>query len=212
MKKILVLIVIVLLSIPTVLGTSSFFNGKEKHIVEENLLDDYGPLVDISVTMEIKTIRLLEKEEPTGLIKGLSDMVFLKKLLFRETFLDNNPSFYVKVFINEEEFTSNIWSNTKYVYNPDWNATLNVPDEEELVNIKIQLLDSANNNTFCDISPDEGELDESRDVEIVYNIKTGHWTGDDEPEDYSGYGRLSGTDDGTIYENDLDLAQYMKMI
>jgi len=154
--------------------------------------------------VEIKTIRILEKEEPSDPFKGLSNIFFLNKLLFRDTILDNNPSFYVKVSINEEEFTSNIWSNTKYVYNPNWNATLNVPDDEEEVNIKIQLFDSANNDISFDISPDEGESEEGRNVEIVYNIKTGHWTGDDESEDYSGYGRLSGTDDGTIYEKDFD--------
>ena len=197
MNKILVIIIIATLSIPTVLGTSPFFNGKENYTNEVNLVDDYDPFVDITVTVEIKTIRLLEKEES-------SDIFPIKNQLFRDTFLDNSPSFYVKVSINEEDFTSNIWSDTKYVYTPDWNVTLNVPDDEELVNIKIQLLDSENNNAYCDISPDDGESEEGRNVEILYDIKTGHWILDDELEDYSGYGRLSGTDDGTIYENDFD--------
>ncbi len=165
---------------------------------------DFDPLVDITITVEIKAIRYLEKEEPADPFKGLFKTFFLKELLFRETGLQENPSFYVQVYINEEKYTSNIWSNTKYVYNSDWTATLNVPDEEEFVDIKIQLLDSANKNVFCDISPDEGSLHEGRDAEIIYSIKTGHWTGDDALEDDSGYGRLSGTDDGTIYENDND--------
>jgi len=52
----------------------------------------------------------------------------------------------------------------------------------------------------CDIS---GDADD-RDAELIYSIKTGHWIGDDELSDPSGYGRLSGCDDGTIYENDRD--------
>jgi len=167
------------------------------------ILDDYDPLVDIRVTVQIKAIRLLEKEEPSYPINELSNILLSKKVIGK-IILDDNPSYYVKIYINQEEFTSIIWSDTKYVYNPDWSVTLNVPDDEEYVDIKIQLLDSANNDLFCDISPDLGEEDDGRDVEIIYNIKTGHWTGDDELMDDSGYGRLSGTDDGTIYENDND--------
>ena len=196
MKKIFVILVIFSFSIPSVLGTSSFFNNKLNSISDLNQFDDYDPFVDIIVTVEIKTIRLLEKEDT-------SDIILMNKPFFREILFDYNPSFYVKISINEEEFTSNIWNNQKYIYDPNWNATLNVPDEEELVNIKIELLDS-NNNVFCDISPDEGETEEGRNVEIIYDIKTGHWILDDEHEDNSGYGRLSGTDDGTIYENDFD--------
>jgi len=105
MKKILVIIAILSLSIPTVLGTSSFFNGKENQTVEVNLFDDYDPLVDISVTLEIKKIRSLEKRDtqiPT--IEKIDDF--------------GNPDFYVKVFINDEEFVSPIWHDTKYVYDP----------------------------------------------------------------------------------------------
>jgi len=165
---------------------------------------DFDPLVDITVTVEIKAIRYLEKEEPADPFKALFKTFLSNILLIKETTLEDNPSFKVIVYINEKEYTSNIWSNTKYVYNPDWSATLNVPDDDEFVNIKIKLLDSANKNVFCDISPDEGSLNEGRDAEIIYNIKTGHWTGDDSLEDCSGYGRLSGTDDGTIYKNDND--------
>ena len=60
MNKILVILAILSLSFPTVLGTTSFLNGKEKHTVDMNLLDDYDPLVDISVTLEIKKIRSFE--------------------------------------------------------------------------------------------------------------------------------------------------------
>ncbi len=165
---------------------------------------DYDPYVDINVTVEIKAIRFLEKKEPAHLGKGLIKTFLSSFSLLKQTFIEQHPSFYVKVYINQEEYTSTIWVDTKYVYTPNWKATLNVPDDEELVDIKIQLLDSANHDVFCDISPDKGSSDDGRDAEITYSIKTGHWTGDDALEDKSGYGRLSGTDDGTIYENDND--------
>ena len=104
-----------------------------------------------------------------------------------------------------------MWENTKIVTNPEWAVTLNVPNEEEFVDIKIQLWDwNPGVNKICDISGDsEGYLD-SFDVELTYSIKTGHWWEDDyayyEPAmfDPSGYGRLNGCDDNSIYENDRD--------
>lgn len=168
------------------------------------LIEDLDPLVDLSVTVEISAIRYLEEE-----LSSLSDESSIKfavlrnliNMLFKPNIADDeNPHFYVKVFINDEEFTSGIWPDSKYVY-ATWSATFNVPDEQEFVNIKIQLWDSQNGtNTACDISGDAGDYD----VDLIYSIKTGAWTGDDSLGDPSGYGRLCGTDDGTIYEQDND--------
>ena len=67
-------------------------------------------------------------------------------------------------------------------------------------------------NKLCDISTlyfDDNYRD-SYDVELLYSIKTGHWWGDDSlsstswSSDDSGYGRLNGCDDGSIYNNDRD--------
>jgi hypothetical protein len=60
------------------------------------------------------------------------------------------------------------------------------------------------------ISPFNYNLPDTYEVNLVYSIKTGYWTGDDycsnEPSDFdlSGYGRLNGCDDGTYYQNDRD--------
>jgi len=151
--------------------------------------DDFDPLVDLAVTVEIQKIRSLEK---------VDRQVFTREYIDS----DSDPDFYLKVFINNEEFTSDIWEDTKYIYNPDWSANLNVPDDEEFVNIRIQLWDwSSDYDRLCDISGSD-----DYDVELVYSLKTGHWTGDDDStgNDPSGYGRLNGCDDGTIYKRDLD--------
>jgi hypothetical protein len=155
---------------------------------------DFDPLVDISVTVTINKIRAFDK---------------LDAQLLRREYIDrdSDPDFFLKVIINGNEFTSPVWPNTKYIYDPQWSATLNVPDDVELVNIVIQLWDANESGApdkLCDISPDTGSLPDSADVELTYSIKTGHWTGDDSPGDPSGYGRLNGCDDGSIYSHEHD--------
>jgi hypothetical protein len=157
--------------------------------------DDYDPLVDVEVSVTIHSIRSLEKHD---------------KHLHKREYIDlaSAPDFFVKIFINGQEFTSDTWQNTKYLYDIDWTVTLNVPDDEEIVEISIQLWDApdglSNSPRLCDISPDTGITDDSYDVEIMYSILDGHWSGDDSLTDDSGYGRLNGCDDGTIYIHDRD--------
>ena len=161
---------------------------------------DYDPLVDISLTFQLLKIRSLEKND--------------NHLNFKE-YIDkySQPDFFVKVFINEEEFQSDIWRNTRYVYDPNWSVTVDVPDDVELVNITIQLWDwNLGFNQICDISSDPSFFTDSYDVELVYSIKYGLWWGDDHKEnngdpigtDLSGYGRLNGCDDGSIYQHERD--------
>jgi len=161
-------------------------------IAENNDLD---PLVDLTITVTIDKIRSLEKDDPQVHAKEVIDQ-------------GNNPDFYVKIFIDDQEFTSDTFWNTKYVYEPDLSFTYNIDDSQETVDVVLQLWDAADSNQqedrLCDISPDTGSSDDAYDVELTYNVKTGHWTGDDQLEDASGYGRLNGCDDGTIYETDRD--------
>ena len=166
--------------------------------VEEPLDSDLDPLVDIHVTFELLKLRSLEKYD--------------NHLNFRE-YIDrySYPDFYLKVWINDQMFQSPIWRNTRYIYDPDWKVTANVPDDEEWVNITIQLWDSnIGRDQKCDISGYEEGGKDSYDVNLFYNVKSGHWMGDDYAEEYtlnadpSGYGRLNGCDDGSIYQHDYD--------
>lgn len=164
------------------------------------MLNDYDPLVNIVLTFELLKIRSLEKYD--------------NHLLFRE-YIDrySYPDFYVKVFVNDIEFRSKVWRNSRYIYDPDWSFTVDVPDDEELVNITIQLWDwEPGIDKLCDISPDTSLFSDSYDVELKYSIRYGCWWGDDHLEnnndpigsDYSGYGRLNGCDDGSIYQHERD--------
>jgi hypothetical protein len=178
MKKLYIISIIATMLVSTnmLLTTSS---------VSKGTLEDFDPLVDISVTVDIKTIRYLAIDDLQTYPKNGGDVT---------------PNFYVKVFINEEEFTSPVWNNTKYVYNPQWNATLNVPDDVENVSITIQLWSDETQDVPYDLSADPNGYN----VTLTYSIKTGYWTGGDSRGDASGYGRLCGCDDGTIYGNNRD--------
>ena len=152
-------------------------------------IEDIDPLVDLEVTVTIKEIRALDRID-----------------------LLSNPDFFVKVFVNDEEFVSDVWYNQKYVTDEWSTGPIDVPDDVEFVDIKIQLWDkNPFRNKLCDISQNVGERSlGKRDVDLIYSLKTGHWRGEDfiTPEpiyfDPSGYGRLNGCDDNSIYENDRD--------
>jgi hypothetical protein len=173
--------------------------------------EDFDPLVDVSVTVEVQVIRFLEVAVPDLFSRSIHHGLFrgIVTDLIKPCGDTEFPDFYVKVFINEVEFTSDVWRNMDYIYDPQWSITLDVPDTEEFVDVRIQLWDALDgDNTegiLCDISGDSGGADDGYDVELVYSIKTGHWDGDDAlTDDPSGYGRLCGCDDGTIYEEDRD--------
>ena len=154
--------------------------------VKPSYLSDFDPLTDVEVTVEIQKIRAFDKDDLQVRVEEYID-------------LNSDPDFYVKIIINDQEFTSDIWHDTKYIYEPQFSATLDVPDDEEFVTVKIQLWDwNDNGDALCDIG------DENNDVELTYSIKMGHWTGDDQLEDPSGYGRLNGCDDGSIHIRELD--------
>jgi hypothetical protein len=178
-----VIVVMLIIGLTTTTTVAAFKTEKI-----ESSFDDIDPLVDLIVTVEIKQIRSFDKIDRFS-----------------------KPDFFVKIFINDAEFVSCVWHNMEFIYDPQWSATCNVPDDEEFVDITIQLWDwNAGMNKLCDISSDyEGHTD-SFDVELIYDLKTGNWFGDDytsdEPTelDPSGYGRLNGCDDGSIYQQDRD--------
>ena len=148
-----------------------------------SIQDDIDPLVDLAVTVTIKEIRALDKIDLIG-----------------------DPDFYVKVIINGVEHTSPVWHNQKYVES-NWSVTQDVPDDKEFVNITIQLYDrNLGGNKLCDISPNYpgNSYKEDYEADLMYSLKSGHWTGDDYMGDPSGYGRLNGCDDNSIYQNDRD--------
>jgi hypothetical protein len=151
------------------------------------LMEDYDPLVEqIVVTVAIQEIRALDTMD-----------------------LLSDPDFYVKVSINDNTFKSPVWREMKYVEEPNWAASCEVPKDTEFVDIVIELWDKnpLSRGQLCDISPESYGLlpKQSYTAELTYSIATGLWSGDDSTLwDLSGYGRLNGCDDNSIYTNDRD--------
>ena len=153
------------------------------------IAQDFDPLVDIHVKFVINSIRALDK------IDILSE-----------------ADFYVKVEINDNEFISPVWSNKDILNDLNWTIDCDVPDDIENVNITIQLWDQNNfKDRLCDISEKSNIFSQGYDVHLIYNIKTGHWSGDDHLFDSSGYGRLSGCNDKSYYKNQRDCEIYFSI-
>jgi hypothetical protein len=87
---------------------------------QTSYLSDLDPLVDVEVTVEIQKIRAFDKYD---------------QQVHSEEYIDLNsdPDFYIEIIINDQEFKSDIWHDTKYIYDPQFSATLDVPDDEEFV-------------------------------------------------------------------------------
>ena len=200
-QRVLCLTLVCILLISMNVSAIQIEKNKEQIEIEDNLdplenclvissTQDEGnidPLVDLEVTFTIKEIRALDKIDFIG-----------------------KPDFYVKVFINDEVRQSPTWRNQKYV-NESWSTTVDVDDYEQNVSIKIQLWDKfILRDQLCDLSENNEYFRHKHDIELIYNLKTGHWRGDDYIYPYlawadpSGYGRLNGCDDNSIYQRDRD--------
>jgi hypothetical protein len=184
MKKHVILSCTFLLLAPLVVPTSALLLPTRQSTPLNPLAEDFDPLDEhIMVTVTINEIRALKTID-----------------------ILSNPDFYVKVTINDKEFISDVWPDMKYVENPNWTTSAEVPKDTEFVSVGIALWDkNTMTSHVCDISPDKGwGYTQRRTVELTYSIATGVWWGDDYLGDPSGYGRLSGIDDNSIYQQDRD--------
>ncbi len=154
---------------------------------------------------------------PTDLIEEDAEITITIKEIRAFDTIDSagKPSFYVKIFVNGMKYTSEVWRQQDHI-KPNWQLTCAVPDNQEWVDIRIQLWDrNPGRDTLCDLSRNYyGTRIDDKDIELFYSIKTGHWDGEDyiyhDPilADRSGYGRLNGCDDNSVYQNDRDCELY----
>ncbi len=100
------------------------------------------------------------------------------------------PDFYVKTIIAGTTDQSPIWYNDYNVLE-DWSTTVDVPDDDETVPLTIELWDEdGTSDQLCDISTI------GQTCNIVYNLESGTWAGDDSLADIDFIGRTSGEVDG----------------
>ena len=143
--------------------------------------DDLDPLVDLQLTIDILYIRGLES-----------------------FFLQYPPDFFIKLWVNGIRYDSPVWEDMVHVYHP-WNITLDIPDTNPIVSLSVELWDNHDGApVICDLSKVENAGNNGYAVTILYDVKTGHWGGDDALFDASGYGRFNGCDDGSIYSCEYD--------
>jgi hypothetical protein len=186
MKKILTIICFLVFFLNLIIISAANIDANKE--VNPLAFEDFDPLVDIEITIDILEIRALDKID-----------------------LFSDPDFFIKVIINDEEFTSDVFFDKKYLYDC-FSVTKDVPDDEEFVKITIQLWDyNPLRNKLCDISERKNTGKTGYDLTVFYNIKTGRWSGDDYIGDSSGYGRGNGCGDGSIYKNELDCEIYFNI-
>jgi hypothetical protein len=94
------------------------------------------------------------------------------------------------------------------LYNINWSVSLDIDDFSAFVPIRLELVDTRT-GCLCDISPADANDKDPFGIDLIYDIRTGWWTGEDKTglSDTSGYGRANGCDDGSYYkdENDCEL-------
>jgi hypothetical protein len=183
-----------------ILPTSAIAKQIQPDAIQKQCIETYDPLIKHTVFTPLAFTDFDPLNANITVTVTIDEIRALKTIDFL-----SKPDFYVKVRINDQTFISDVWQNMQYVENPNWSASCQVPKDKEFVNISIELWDK---NTYvdrlCDISPDEGNFTQCRTAELTYSIATGIWWGDDYLGDPSGYGRLSGIDDHSIYEQDRD--------
>ena len=167
------LLVVACLLISSIYVYSEFFNKEEETVEEEPedaVVDDrISPLADQVVSLEINRIRKKGMEEKVRKI-GNS--------------WKNKPSFHYAAYLNDIEWSSgniNAW-DTGYV---DWEIFRLIENETEECDIEIKIVE-----TKKKLFSSSDEVIES--LQIVYDFKTGHWTGDDFLYDTDGYGHFNG--------------------
>jgi hypothetical protein len=153
------------------------------------IIIDYDPLIDLNLSLTVSTIRALDT------IDILSE-----------------PDFYLKVTINKNTYISDIWYDTTVVSNP-WAITTDIPDNHPTINISIELWDwNPIKHIQCDIGPEINSGADGRSLEIIYDLRTGRWHGNDNIlGDSSGYGRANGCDDASFYKNEYDCELYFNI-
>jgi len=103
----------------------------------------------------------------------------------------SGPDFYVKTTIAGNTNQSSNWTDDYNVLD-DWSATVNVPDNNETVEITIELWEEDGvTDTLCDIGTN------GKKCNITYNLENATWWGDDHVLDTDFIGRTCGEVDGS---------------
>jgi len=110
-----------------------------------------------------------------------------------------NHSFLIKINSTYTTSESSFVIHNRYNYS-NFSVALD-PCGYRYLDITFEVYEIEDEEYFsCDIDRDKG----IGFAEITYDSYKGHWSGDDEIKDESGYGRLNGCDDGSFYDFERD--------
>jgi PKD repeat protein len=181
---------------------------------DDGFLDgyDWDPLVDLKVTVEVNQINQLTKVDDDNVATPWVD--------------ESKADFYFRVKINDsQKYKSGTYWNQDPIY-PSWSGTYDIPDNEEIVKVEIQVRDD-DAGDWVSPEPDEvwvvnvpapwgpcpGSPYTNYDGELAtaYSLK-GEWCGYDWVGDPDGYGHVSAGGDAdweaemwfNIKQNDYD--------
>lgn len=113
-----------------------------------------------------------------------------------------NHTFIVRLYSDDISSVAEFEFTGRY-YSSNVSLLLNSSSERYWA-IFFEVYEIINETRFpCDLTEEDG-IDAG---EITFDTYTGHWTGDDNLKDASGYGRLNGCDDGShdSFERDFEL-------
>ena len=137
-----------------------------------------------------------------------TEIVLVTFELFRylEENLEENAEFWIECEVDSQIYQSPLSVSSQNGNPINWTITLDSFSNSDLINLTISLYKSLDGiDVLCDLSGYDSY--ESNSIHLSYYFDVGWWDGDDHLKDSSGYGRLNGCDDGSIYthENDAEL-------
>lgn len=146
--------------------------------------DRISPLADQVVSLEVNRIRK----------KGLEELLRKRGNSWKDT-----PTYHYVAFLYDAEFNSgpiNKW-DTGYV---NWEIFRDVENETQQCEVKLKIVETKK-KLFSTVN------EEIEGLELIFDFKSGRWSGDDSFNDNDGYGHYNGENYEiwfNIYQQDLD--------
>jgi hypothetical protein len=139
-----------------------------------------------------------------GIDAGNDDLivVFVKRV--RSLNMENNK-IYFKIYIDGENsiFWEEYYEGMDIYF--EWPTAWRGVNSTGKITIQIELWEKGILDKPLDISKNEGEYLYGKSLNLLFDVESGEWEGDDFLNDTNGYGHASGYEDGNYEENDYEI-------
>ena len=187
-KKLILVVVLIALAIPVGISNELYTDS------------------NISPTFEYSTADRLNKVAVGSIPDEVTVVIDINRLRAM-TVAGGNPEFYLRVTVAGENAIQydEVFEGTDIYFEwPVANLTIPFDEGDSSVPIQIEVWEK-NRLGFdqpCDASGGTSPLMAGKTITVFYDMLRGEWTGDDYLGDPSGYGHVSGFEDGNEGEND----------